>query len=654
MNNSLVEKIDEAKELLGDRIKDIISIELDLKDFDGKKSFSPFRDEDNKSFIWNQKELYFKDFGNGRVVGIIDALMISNNCSYYDAVKKLFDLVNFKYNDDEFESLTGVNIKNIVKAKDEPYNDRKIVEEYALKRGISKETLDFCNIKQSQNGEVAFQFYNENNELISTKYRVSRPADNKAENKWIWQNNITVHSLLYGVNKINFEKPLLIVEGLFDRCAIVEAGYPNVVSIPGGANDYKWIDYNYDFLDKFQEIIIWFDDDNPGKEGAKTCANRLGEYRVRTVTPTDDIKESIAEYYKKYNKDIDKVDANNVLVICGKDAVLRLISGAKIADNPQVKHLMDYDEIQLQDIPRISTGMSAMDKNFYGSFENSLTIVTGTAGSGKSSFLNTMFIAAPLEAGEKVFIYSGEIPNGMLLGNIIKPLASCRHIRVFKNQGQPDGYNVTKKAASVIKEYYRDYVFNYDDTNTFDTNSKSIINSMTYSYKRYGVKNFIVDSLLTVDCSCEIGDDKYEKQKNFVLNLKSFTNKYPVRVALVAHSRKLPVGSKDISMDDIAGSSDIIKAANRAYTIKRLDGDNEGYNLSVTCIKDRESGAINRTIKMKYDRRSYRIYSTDQELDKAYKWEYERNINYTEEEKKHLSCNIKYEDEYNDILGEVR
>ena len=62
---------------------------------------------------------------------------------------------------------------------------------------------------------------------------------------------------------------MVIVEGLNDRLACVEAGYTNAVSIPGGANDLNWIDFNFNILEKCKEIILWFDDDEPGQSVLK-------------------------------------------------------------------------------------------------------------------------------------------------------------------------------------------------------------------------------------------------------------------------------------------------------------------------------------------------------------------------------------------------
>ena len=659
------EKIEQAKEALGVEAFDIIVDEMGLEGVDRKNLVckSPFKEERTASAHWFKEGNCLKCFATGLTMDFIDFRMKYHNDSFVEAVKVLFDRAHMKYDPNDFDFDNKDGFKDFKFSKDEVNKDRTIAEKYLKSRGISENTLDYCNVKQDSYGNIAYQFYDMSGKLIQTKYRVSKPQKNSDKSaKWFWQKGSDTCALLYGVNRLNYETPLVIVEGLNDRLACIEAGYTNTVSIPGGAGDTNWIDFNFDVLEKCKEIILWFDDDDAGQGAVKECAQRLGVYRTKIVPKNDVVKEKIKLFFGKKidinsedNKAYKKIDANNVLMACGPSTVIDMIASAKLEDNPQVKRLMDVEEIQLQDMPRISSGFSAMDRVFSGSFENSLTILTGKSGNGKSSILNTMFVAAPLEAGEKVFIYSGEIPSGILLGNVIKPLASSRHIVEFDNskEGRPNGYAVSKQAAKAIKEFYRDSVYVYNDNNEFDTNSKSILQAMEYSYKRYGVKNFIVDSLLTVDCSQEYGDDKYEKQKNFVINLKTFTNNFPVRVALVAHSRKLAAGVKEIGGDDIAGSSDILKCCNRAFSVEILWDDPDGYNTLIRCIKDRETGLIDKEVKLYFDKKSYRVYSDSKEHDYTYEWEQRSTITYPEDIRSRLVSNIKYPDKTVEVLGEV-
>ena len=49
-----------------------------------------------------------------------------------------------------------------------------MVEEYLLKRSISKETMDYADIKQDQHGNITFEHRDVDGKLLCTKYRPSR------------------------------------------------------------------------------------------------------------------------------------------------------------------------------------------------------------------------------------------------------------------------------------------------------------------------------------------------------------------------------------------------------------------------------------------------------------------------------------------------
>lgn len=448
------------------------------------------------------------------------------------------------------------------------------------------------------------------------------------------------------------QKEKISVSGNCDAMSVFEAGYHNVVSIPGGVQDTKWIEFNYKFLENFKQFIVWMDNDEAGQQGCQKIVKRLGEYNCKIVTPTDDVLDIIESYYQQYdaNSHIRKADANNVLIACGGGMVLNLLKTAKEIENPKVKRLMDYDEQQLQDLPRISTGFKAIDRVMYGNFENSLTVLTGKAGSGKSTWLNQFFIAEPLEAGERVLIYSGELPARILLGNILRPLASRRHIIELDNgEDQPKGYKVTTEASKAIKSYYRDNLFVFDDLDELETSGGGLLEAMEYSYKRYGITSYVIDNLMTVDMRGVDGESKIDRQIQFVKRLKKFTREYPVKVLLVAHARKLASGQAETGLDDISGASEIVKLCDRCYDVKVVHNDDTEDALApstkISVIKDRQAGRVGAKFELYFDECSSRIYTDEPERDKQYAWERDlwrqkKEIQYPEVIKNHIVANL--------------
>lgn len=625
------EKIDEAKSILGGRAAEIIAKELKIEMWDGKKGKSIFKPEKTPSMIWFDEKNTFKCFATGRTYDIIDHFCKFHKKPFCDAVKELFDIVKMPYEASDFKD--NYNSDKLIGYKypsDEPENDRKIVEKYAETRSISPETLDYCHVKQDGHGNMAFQLYNGDGVHMCTKYRLSRPATNK-DLKWWWQKDSSKCPVLYNMDRIDTTKPLLIVEGFVDCLAAVESGFINTVSINGGAEDYNWIEFNYDWLEKFSSIIIWSDNDAPGEAMRKECINRLGLARIKLVTPDEEVLKKVRNFYREnFDIDCNKCDCSNVLSICGKDDVLRLIDNAKEVPNPRLKDLWTYDEIELANLPFISTGFKSVDKVIMGNFDNNLIVLTGFAGSGKSSMISEMGIISPLEAGKNIMIFSGEANGGTLLGTTFRPLAGRNHILQYENTVPylPPVYKVTPEAKKAIREAYKGRIWNYEDGEEISTTAEEILTTMEYAYKRHNVTFFSLDNLMCIACATGDDEDKYAAQIKFALALKKFTRRYPVTVILVAHPKKPAPGQKEAGMYDISGSSEIVNLADRAFAVGILKEDPQGYNSYLTVVKDRQTGKVGQKVKMYYDYATGRIYSDEEELNRKYSWEENANITY--------------------------
>ena len=983
----LLDKIKEAEQMLGNEEQAIeIAKLMNLKNFDEQKltASSPFSSDSNPSFIWNKKDLCYHDFSNGGNYSIINAYMYANNETYAQALRRLFERCHIEF---DFKNGFGYDeresLENYRFPVDDSVKDNSQAVEYLKKRGFTEETIKFFDVGQTKNGDVQFKFKDINGRLVGVKYRHSR-AVKHGESKYWWQSNCSTCHFLFNANNIDITQPLVICEGNLDAMAVWQSGVHNVVSIPGGATDLNWIKQNFDFLEKFKKVILWLDNDNAGEEGTKKIVQKLGEYRCYIVESPEYAQQAVEEYYNKYNpeKPIRKTDANNVMLAIDGSAVQKMIADAKAVENPRVKHLFDYEEMQLQNIPNISFGIKALNKVLYGNFQNTLTVLTGVAGcvdcdtefftgtgwkriadfqdgdkvlqynedgttslvypsiyhkypcdklwhfetqrglnqclsdehnvcywdkkgnkhekafeeirkiheknvcgfdgrfkrsfiysgvgidltdaqikvmcavicdgsfyydnreedfshrpsnntcrfhikkdrkkvrlreifkecglewrewesadegytdfyitaprhekefteywyncnqhqlrvicdniifwdgyvtkdktrkffttnkktadfiqfafssveqsasikvddrsgqkyftcgkiytrksktyvvtasnrqfcsmascgdkkvkieeyktkdgfkycftvpshmwvmrrgcavvismnSGKSSVLNQIAIASPLEQNQNVFIYSGELPAPFLLGNIFRPMASNRHVVEFDNgPDRPKGYAVSKQATDLIRQYYHENLFVYDDSvegdESLSTDSMGLLQQMDYTYRKYNTTVYVLDNLMCLDLKGCAGESKLEKQIDFIKQLKQFTRRYPVEVMLVAHSRKLAQGETEVGLQSVSGASEITNLCDRCVACKILHDDSDGYNFQISIVKDRQSGKAGSKVKLYYDPRSMRIFTDEQELNMRYRWERElgNKIRYDENLSKRIVANI--------------
>ena len=154
---------------------------------------------------------------------------------------------------------------------------------------------------------------------------------------------------------------------------------------------------------------------------------------------------------------------------------------------------------------------------------------------------------------------------------------------------------------------------------------------MKYAYKKHGIRLFFLDNLMTIGLD-EINDDKYESQKNFLVELHDFAIEYNVHIFLVAHPKKTENKKiSDLSFYDIAGSSNIPNLADNILFMKRLNEkekewieENTGYSYSTVAImlKDREYGEMGSTSYLSFQYTTRRFFNPENkvEIRKKYRW----------------------------------
>lgn len=642
------EKIQEAKEILGDQNAVMMAEMLQLEDFDehNLKALCCFHAEDTPSLIYNPKNYTFHCFGCQKTVDIIDVFMQTQNCTYIEAVKKLFEAAGVRY------SFGEANVKTrhqyIYPKEEDLNNDRTSVYAYLAQRGISKETADYLDIRADKEGNMVFNYYDTNDVLTMVKYRPSHRIDKRLKQPKCWcQQGADTTPLLYNMNRVNTSEPLIICEGELDQAALVESGFHNAVSVPLGAGNTQWISENWDWLEQFSSIIICSDNDEPGIKLQKEAVYRLGSWRTKVV----DIPLIMTS---KKGREVRVKDVNEVLYYCGKEAVINLIANAKDTPVPSVVDFSDVKEVDLSDIDGCSTEIQPIDKEVMRLFYGSLTILSGTPGSGKTSFL-CQLIAHAMDRDNNVWLFSRELPDWMNKNWIEYILAGRRNITEYETNNHAKYYKVNPESKQKMSEFYRDKLRIYRDE--YPNTAEEIKTSMIDSVRKYGSKLCIIDNLMTVDLGAD-SNNMNEKQTEFVNWLIQFAMKYNVAVVLVCHPRKLQTGVTNVGMYDISGSSNIINLAHRAFGLRRVTPkEKEGipkqdgsgwkvkpiqYDVIFEVIKDRMRGKANLEVGLYYDVPSRRFYTNPEEYDFKFGWD---NRRYTSK--------LPYPMDDSEVFGEV-
>ena len=612
------EAILQAKEKLGDRNAQIIVEELGITDFDEKnmKCRCPFHQEDHASFIYNKKAFNFRCFGScGRSYDILDVFMYKG-ATYAEACKKLFELAEMPYSFGEL----GVKTKRHYRYPHEvPCTDKSKVYAYFEQRKISRETLDALDVRQDSEGNAVFNYYDTNDVLTMVKYKPSHKVQHGQAKCWCQQNSDTA-PLLFNMNRINVNSPLLICEGEPDCLSAIEAGFKNAVSVPLGSSNLHWIDENLEWLDQFESIIICADNDDAGVKMQKECVPRLGSWRTKVV----DIPAVPIGNTGRVTKDL-----NEILYVCGKDKVLELILDAKDSPVPSVADLSDVEPTEYEDVDGVTTGLKAIDDELMRLFFGTLTIVSGQPGSGKSSLL-TQLACNSLDNDIGTWLFSGELPNGVEKSWFNYIFAGPRNITdAISRRGNPYKKISTTTLAEINKTYKgRWHIYRDDYDNTLD----KLIASMTDTVRKYGARCLILDNFMCIDT--ETSEEELRSQTDTIKKLIEFAKKYQVAVILVCHPRKMDAGT-NVGIYDIAGTSNIVNLAHRTIGLRRVtDAERENaakysekrrqllkYDVIVTIVKDRMFGRQNIDVGLYYDPASRRFFSDMDEYDRRFSWD---------------------------------
>ena len=374
---------------------------------------------------------------------------------------------------------------------------------------------------------------------------------------------------------------------MIDALSLYEAGARNIVSVPSGCSNLDWIDHCWNWLERFQTIILFGDNDEPGRKMIREVVRRLDESRCMIV-----------EDYPDRPDGSPCKDANEILIFYGAQTLLDTLSGAQAVPVKGLLQLADVMPYDPTTVPRIKTMIPALDETIGGLAEGAITVFTGRAGSGKSTLTGQLLLNA-IEQGYPVCAYSGELTKERFLDWINLQAAGSDYIGLKYDTVR--GMRVPCISPMVqqrLSEYYRDRFYLYDNTELFESNqSDAILKVFVTAARRYGCKLFLADNLMT---ALSDSDEETKAQGKFANALKRFANQYHVHVILVAHPRKVKTG-ESLGQDDIGGSSATVRLADSAIVV-------EQPNLRI--IKNREGG-VRRIIECCYCPDSRRIYQAD-------------------------------------------
>lgn len=540
----------------------------------------------------------------------------------------------------DFDFSLGIDVDEYYKPKKRfrtlPTPTEKIVPKepalvYLETRGISKETVEVFQLTVQNNHEnvLVFPFFDEKGILQFVKYRKTDFDKNKDKCKeWCEKNT---KPILFGMKQIEDRHKdgleytsLVISEGQMDSLSIYEAfnGNIDVVSVPIGCNGFTFFPYCWDWINKFQEIII-FGDKN------KDNVTLFDEFSKRLSIPVKHVR--ICDY-------LDCKDANELLLKYGKEQVQKCVNEAIMPPINKVIKLSDVKSVDIYKLPKQSTGIKSIDKILCGGLPYGIvTLVAGKRGGGKST-LASEFLANSLKNGIPSFAYSGELPNYLFKHWLDFQIAGRQNIITNTNDFGEVSRFITNSNQAQIDNWYNDICYLYDNSYVdADNEEGDLLAIVERVVQQYGVRFVLIDNLMTaMYLEHDKSSDKFERQGSFVRKLTILALKYDIIIVLVVHKRKSSFGEDE--NDEVSGSADITNLAGITINYDRVPNKEieKGYATEndrvISITKNRIFGKTDyKGFYAHYDEVSKRIYATGDNIDTDYGWK-QREFDDTEQE----------------------
>lgn len=464
--------------------------------------------------------------------------------------------------------------------------------EFLAGRGISEKTARKYGLYSwERDGKdiLVFPFWDqEHKEMLTAKVRDTgwHKGDKGAKEFFADENT---RPILFGMDKCEGRDQLVITEGQLDSLSLAEAGIRNAVSVPNGASAFTWLRYCKEFVESFERVIVFGDQDAAGMSMVKTLSERIDK-PIMAVRKVDYLGCK---------------DANEVLCAFGPE---ELVTAVKCAEPYKTRHVIDLADVEQRDpdkLPKILTKIYELDRAIGGFVQGQIIVLTGRRGEGKSTFASSI-IKDAVEQGKRVFVYSGELSEQHFKMWMDKQVAGRTRGSIGLNEYGDEILQLDNDTQELLRAWYRDKIYLFRDTD--GEGRADCIDAAEEAVRGLGCELVVIDNLMTA-LSVNNQNDLYLAQSNFVGRLKRLCTVYNTCVLLLAHPRKMGKGEKDkdIDPDDVAGSGDI---TNRVDTVIAYQRGEDGRSGAISVIKNRLYGRLRlgkEKIPVQYDPVSMRV-----------------------------------------------
>lgn len=401
------------------------------------------------------------------------------------------------------------------------------------------------------------------------------------------------NDLLFGSQLWSGGKKIVITEGEIDALSVaqVQDGKYPVVSLPLGAKSAKkTLAANIEYLEQFEEIILMFDMDEPGRVAVEDAA---------PVLPAGRVKVAFLNGYKDANAALQAKDFRAI-----QDAIWNAVPfvPAGVVSAKSLKDRTREAMLKAETEGLLFSSCQTLNAMTLGARSGELIMVTSGSGMGKSTFVRQLLLEWG-RGGKRVGMAMLEeaveetIQDMMGLDNNVR----LRQSKELKEAILQDGR---------FDEWY-DKLFNDDMFHLYDSFAESeedtLFAKLAYMVDGLDCDVILLDHISIVVSGMEDNSDERKTIDRIMTRLKKFAKTKGVVVVVICHLKNPEKGKsheegRPVSITDLRGSGALRQLSDTIIALERNQQGDTPNVVQLRLLKCRFTGDTGLAGNLEYNK----------------------------------------------------
>ncbi len=462
------------------------------------------------------------------------------------------------------------------------------------KRGINANTVKKWDYRTAvhEGGTVQVANYRDGGrEITGQKVR-------RADKTFKWTG--TPSQKFWGQHKWKGGRRLVVTEGEIDALTVSQLGeckWPTV-SVPNGAQSAKNIfKKNIEWLEKFDQVVICFDQDDEGQKAAEDCAVLLSPGKVFVVS-------------------LPLKDANAMLM---QGRVDELTSALWEAQPWRPDGIVGVEEVwenylrtEVED--SYLYPFQGLNEKLKGIRKQEIVCITAGTGQGKSQVAKEVAFHL-IQNGLRIGYVALEESNlKTLIGLLSLHLSTPYHLNKITSEDK-DKMEWAMGDLQLSRKLYL-----YDHWGSLDEDN--LMARLRFLAKGLDCDFIVLDHISIVVSGLDTNDERRTIDV-LMTKLRSFVQETKVGLIIISHLKK-PFGSKgyeegaQTSINSLRGSASIAQISDNVFGLERDQQGEDPDLVTVRILKNRLSGETGVACYLRYNRDTGRLREVDPEMQKVF------------------------------------